>query len=57
MSVTLREERRARVVECWVLREICGGEWEEEVAQNCKMKSLMISTSSHVLFVRSHTGG
>ena len=46
-----------RGVECRVLREMCGGAWEEEVARNCIMRSLMISTSRQILFVRSHTGG
>lgn len=45
------------VVECMVLTELCGGECEEEVAQNCIMSSLMISTSSQIVFVRSHSGG
>ena len=50
-SLILREERRLRVFENWVLRRIFGPKREEvtEEGQNYIMRSLMISTPRPVL--------
>jgi len=51
-SLTLREERRLRVFENWVLRRVFGSKRDEVTGngENYIMRSLMICTFHQILF-------